>query len=81
FEDIHRLSFRLDVNGLTVQEGNTSDLIFSFENLIAYISRFVTLQAGDLLFTGTPAGVGPVAKGDRLEAYLGRIKMLNFQVK
>ena len=81
FEDIRRLSFRLDVNGLTVQEGNTSDLIFSFENLIAYISRFVTLQAGDLLFTGTPAGVGPVAKGDRLEAYLGRIKMLNFQVK
>jgi acylpyruvate hydrolase len=80
FGDIHHLQFRLDVNGITVQEGNTSQMIFSFEAIIAYVSRFVTLKRGDLLFTGTPAGVGPVAAGDRLEAFLGGIRMLHFQV-
>ena len=81
FGDIHRLSFHLDLNGLTVQEGNTSLMIFSFEKIIAYVSRFVTLKTGDLIFTGTPAGVGPVAVGDRLEAWLEGEKLMDFPVK
>jgi acylpyruvate hydrolase len=79
--DIHRLSFRLDLNGKTVQEGNTSLMIFSFEKILAYVSRFMTLKTGDLVFTGTPAGVGPVAVNDRLEAYLEGKKVMDFLVK
>jgi acylpyruvate hydrolase len=81
FRDIHDLSFRLDVNGKTVQEGTTSLMIFSFEKIIAYVSRFITLKTGDLIFTGTPAGVGPVTVNDRLEAYLEGEKVMDFPVK
>ena len=81
FQDIHQIDFRLDLNGSTIQEGNTSLMIFSFERIIAYVSRFVTLKQGDLLFTGTPAGVGPVKQHDRLEAYLQGKKVLDFQVE
>ena len=81
FGDIHNLSFRLDVNGKTVQDGNTSLMIFSFEKIIAYVSRFMTMKTGDLIFTGTPAGVGPVAINDRLEAYLEGEKLMDFPVK
>ncbi len=73
--------FRLDINGRTVQQGSTDDLIFPFDELIAYVSRFITLRTGDLLFTGTPAGVGPVQRGDRLQAYLGDRLLLDFEVK
>lgn len=81
FGDIHNLSFRLELNGKTVQEGNTSLMIFSFEKVIAYVSRFMTLKTGDMIFTGTPAGVGQVAVNDRLEAYLEGKKMMDFPVK
>ena len=81
FGDIHNLSFRLDVNGKTVQDGNTSLMIFSFEKIIAYVSRFMTMKTGDLIFTGTPAGVGPVANNDRLEAYLEGEKLMDFPEK
>ena len=81
YGDIHNLSFRLDVNGKTVQDGNTSLMIFSFEKIIAYVSRFMTLKTGDLIYTGTPAGVGPVAINDRLEAYLEGDKLMDFPVK
>jgi acylpyruvate hydrolase len=81
FKDIHNLSFRLDLNGSTVQNGNTSLMIFSYEKIIAYVSRFMTLKTGDLIYTGTPAGVGPVAVNDRLEAYLEDVKLLDFPVK
>jgi 2-keto-4-pentenoate hydratase/2-oxohepta-3-ene-1,7-dioic acid hydratase in catechol pathway len=81
FGDIHHLSFRLDRNGSPVQEGNTSLMIFSFERIISYVSQFVTLKTGDLIFTGTPAGVGPVVPGDRLEAYLEGEKLMDFLVK
>ncbi len=81
YGDIHNLSFRLDVNGRTVQDGNTSLMIFSFEKIIAYVSRFMTLKTGDLIYTGTPAGVGPVAINDRLEAYLEGEKLMDFPVK
>jgi len=81
YGDIHNLSFRLDLNGKTVQDGNTSLMIFSFEKIIAYVSRFMTLKTGDLIYTGTPAGVGPVAINDRLEAYLEGDKLMDFPVK
>jgi len=81
FHDIHNLDFWLDLNGKTVQAGNTSDLIFSFEDIISYVSRFMTLKTGDLIFTGTPEGVGNVKPGDRLEGYIGDRKLLNFLVK
>ncbi len=73
--------FHLDINGKTVQEGTTEDLLFSFDELIAYVSRFITLRTGDLIYTGTPAGVGPVKKGDRLQAYIGDNLLLDFDVK
>ena len=81
YGDIHNLSFRLDLNGKPAQEGNTSQMIFSFDKIIAYVSRFITLKTGDLIFTGTPAGVGPVAINDRLEAYLEGEKLMDFPVK
>lgn len=81
YGDILNLSFRLDLNGKPVQEGNTSQMIFSFDKIISYVSRFITLKTGDLIFTGTPAGVGPVAINDRLEAYLEGEKLMDFPVK
>jgi 2-keto-4-pentenoate hydratase/2-oxohepta-3-ene-1,7-dioic acid hydratase in catechol pathway len=81
YKDLHNLSFRLDKNGKTVQDGSTSLMIFSFEKIISYVSRFMTLKTGDLIFTGTPAGVGPVAIDDRLEAYLEGEKLMDFPVK
>lgn len=80
FNDIHRLTFRLDLNGRTVQQGDTSLMIFTFEQIIAYLSIFITLEPGDLIFTGTPAGVGPVSAGDRLEGFLEGEKLMDFPV-
>ncbi len=81
FSDLRDIQFHLDINSKTVQQGNTRDMIFSFEKVIAYVSVFMTLRTGDLIFTGTPAGVGPVQIGDRLEVYLGDKKMLDFMIK
>lgn len=81
FPDLQSIVFRLDINGQTVQHGNTKDLLFSFEDIIVFVSRYITLRKGDLIYTGTPAGVGPVKIGDHLEGYLGEEKMLNFHVK
>jgi acylpyruvate hydrolase len=80
-KDREQIRFHLDINGETVQTGLSSDMIFSFEKIIAYVSRFNTLKTGDLIFTGTPAGVGPVKINDRLEAWLEDTKMLDFRVK
>ncbi|MCF8450169.1 MAG: fumarylacetoacetate hydrolase family protein [Taibaiella sp.] len=79
--DVDNLSFRLDKNGEAVQNGNTSDMIFKVNNIIAYCSKFFTLNIGDLIFTGTPAGVGPVAVDDKLEGYLSGEKVLSVAVK
>ena len=79
--DINRISFHLDINGQKVQEGNTSDMLFPVDKIIAYVSRFFTLKMGDLIFTGTPAGVGPVHEGELLEGYLEDTKVLEFKVK
>ncbi|HEY5327818.1 MAG TPA: fumarylacetoacetate hydrolase family protein, partial [Mucilaginibacter sp.] len=77
----HNLNFKLDVNGQTRQAGNTSAMLFSFEYIIAFVSRYITLKKGDLIFTGTPQGVAKVNVGDRLEGYLEDLKMLDFYVK
>ena len=79
--DLYNLGFRLDKNGETVQQGNTADLIFSFEDILVFVSQYITLRKGDLIFTGTPAGVGPVAIGDHLEGYIGDRQMFDFHVK
>jgi len=81
FPDLSNLNFSLTLNGTTVQQGNSRDMIFPVDTLIAYVSRFITLRTGDYLFTGTPAGVGPVKIGDRLEAFLEGKKMLGFDIK
>lgn len=81
FRDIQAIRFRLDINGKTVQEGCSSDMFFKVDALIAYISRFFTLKTGDLLYTGTPAGIGPVHIDDRLEGYLEDRKVLEFNCK
>ncbi len=80
-KDILKLSFRLDINGKTVQQGNSSDMIFSPGKIISYVSQFITLKQGDLIFTGTPEGVGPVKTGDKLEAFLENEKILESHVK
>lgn len=79
--DIQNISFRLDLNGKTVQNGNSSNMIFPINELISYVSRFFTIKIGDILFTGTPEGVGKVAIGDRLEGYIFDKKMFDFYVK
>lgn len=73
--------FHLDLNGQTVQEGCTADMLYSIDELIAYISQFFTLKTGDLLFTGTPVGVGPVSIDDHLEGWLEGRKVLDFHCK
>ena len=77
-QDLH---FSLRIDGKEVQRGHTADMIFPVDEMIAYISRFYTLRMGDLLFTGTPEGVGPVAIGNRLQGYLGERQLLDFHVR
>jgi acylpyruvate hydrolase len=78
--DLKNLDFSLDVNGKQVQKGNSSDMVFEIPSLISYVSKFITFKTGDLLFTGTPAGVGPVVQGDKLEGYLKKKKMFELVV-
>lgn len=79
--DRKAISFYLDINGQKVQEGNTSLMIFSIDKIIAQVSKYFTFKIGDLIYTGTPAGVAPVKIGDRLEGYLEGQKMFDFFVK
>lgn len=79
--DLQNTSFVLHKNGEIVQTGHVKDMIFTIDQLIAYVSQFMTLKIGDLLFTGTPAGVGPVQIGDRLEGMLNGEKLLDLKVK
>ena len=81
FPDLQNLNFRLDVNGETRQQGNTSLMLFKIDYLISFVSKYFLLQQGDILFTGTPKGVGPVKIGDRLTAYIEDRPMLTFDVK
>lgn len=79
--NVQDIRFSLNLNGKTVQQGHSADMIFAIDELIAYVSRFFTLKIGDILFTGTPVGVGKVAVGDRLEGYIFENKMFDFKVK
>jgi len=81
FDDIQQITFSMRKNGETVQQGNTREMIFSYPAIIAYVSQFMTMKTGDLIFTGTPSGVGPVAIGDVLEAFIGEKRMLSCQIK
>lgn len=80
-EKAGNIDFTLTLNGQRVQQGNSRDMIFSIDRIIAYVSQFYTLKIGDIIFTGTPAGVGPVQIGDHLEGYIGEKKVLDFFVK
>jgi acylpyruvate hydrolase len=79
--DQNNINFQLSINGKTVQKGNTKNLLFNFETLIAYVSKFFTLKTGDLIYTGTPEGVGPVAIGDKLQASIENETLLIFEIK
>jgi 2-keto-4-pentenoate hydratase/2-oxohepta-3-ene-1,7-dioic acid hydratase in catechol pathway len=79
--DIGTIDFWLEKNGVEVLRGNSSQMIFNYSRIIAYVSQFFTLKIGDLIFTGTPAGVGPVAIGDRLKGYMNGNLMLDFFVR
>ena len=81
FRDVQAMHFHLDINGQTVQEGRTSDMIFSIDHIVSYISQFFTLKTGDIIYTGTPVGVGPVHIDDHLEGYVGDRKVLEFNCK
>lgn len=78
---LNNLNFKLDIDGKTVQKGNSADMIFNVNQIIAYVSQFFTLKIGDIIFTGTPVGVGQVKAGNRLEGYIENQKMLDFLIK
>ena len=81
FRDIQDIRFHLDINGQTVQEGCSSDMLYKVDEIIAYISRYFTLKTGDILYTGCPSGCGPVHIDDHLEGYLEDRKVLEFNCK
>ena len=81
FLDIQRLRFHLDINGKTVQQGCTCDMLYKIDDVISYISRYFTLKTGDLLYTGCPTGCGPVHINDHLEGYIEDRKVLDFRCK
>ncbi len=79
--DLKNIDFHLEINGEVKQKGNTSLMLFDFATIISYVSQFFTLKKGDLIYTGTPAGVGPVQTGDQLIGFIGNQKMLHVEVK
>ena len=81
FKDVQQLNFHLDINGKTVQTGYTGDMLFSIDELIEYISTYFTIKTGDIIFTGTPVGVGPVAIDDHLTGFIEERKVLEFNCK
>ncbi|MCQ2286193.1 MAG: fumarylacetoacetate hydrolase family protein [Bacteroidales bacterium] len=81
FPDLNNINFHLLLNEKLVQQGNTSDMLFGFDRIVSYVSQFVTLKMGDIIFTGTPAGIGPVAINDRLQGFIENEKFFDFRVK
>lgn len=79
--EVNQLNFKLKINGESRQSGNTSQMLFPIDELISYVSKYFTLKIGDLIFTGTPQGVGPIAIGDHLEAYLENKKVLDLKIR
>jgi len=80
-DNLGKLQFSLIKNNKVVQQGNTSEMIFHIDEIISYVSQFVTLKTGDLIYTGTPAGVGPVKIGDNLQAFIEDRKMMDFYIR
>ena len=78
---LNNINFYLTINGDQKQLGNTSDLIFSFDQIISFVSKFVSLKVGDLIYTGTPSGVGPVKIGDKLEGFINGVSYLTLYIK
>lgn len=81
YPNLQDLNFHLEVNGETRQKGNTSMMLYTFDYIIAFVSKYFTLKPGDIIFTGTPAGVSPVQIGDKLSLFIEDSKMLEFEVK
>lgn len=81
FANLDQLGFSLQLNGVEVQKGNTQDMVFHIDEIIAYVSQFITLKIGDVIYTGTPCGVGKVAINDRLEGFIEQEKMFDFRIK
>lgn len=81
YNDIKNINFSLDINGKNVQNGNSKDMIFTIDKIIAYVSKFFTLKIGDIIFTGTPVGVGEVKIGDKLEAKIENKVLLTCEIK
>ena len=81
FQNIQNVRFHLDIDGKTVQCGCTCDMLFTVDQVIAYVSRFMTLKMGDLIYTGTPVGVGPVSIGQHLQGYLEGERVLDFYIR
>ncbi len=81
FPDQKNITFSLSLDGVERQKGNTGMMLYSFEEIIAYMSKFITLKKGDLIFTGTPKGVGAIQIGNKLEAYIENEKMLEVEIK
>jgi acylpyruvate hydrolase len=81
FTDVYDLQFELIINEQSKQNGHTKNLLFSFEKIISFVSQYITLKKGDLIFTGTPEGVGQVHSGDHLNAFLAGEQLLNFDIK
>lgn len=81
FSNVYQLNFELKLNEIVRQQGNTSNLLFSFEKIIAFVSQYITLKKGDLIFTGTPEGVGKISVGDQLRASLEGQRLIDFMIK
>lgn len=79
--DVHDIDFHLDKNGQMVQRGNTGNMLFPIDRIIAYVSRFFMLKTGDLIYTGTPPGIGPVQEGDILDGFIGTERLLHLRIK
>ena len=81
FSDIENINFHLDINGKRVQTGNTSNMLFSIDTIVEHVSKYFTLKIGDLIYTGTPEGVGPVKAGDRLACFIEEEELLAFNIR
>jgi 2-keto-4-pentenoate hydratase/2-oxohepta-3-ene-1,7-dioic acid hydratase in catechol pathway len=81
FQNLDAIEFSMRKNGELTQSGNSKDMLFPIDRIIAYVSQFLTLKIGDLIYTGTPAGVGPIEIGDKLEAFIGNELMLSTNIK
>jgi acylpyruvate hydrolase len=81
YQDINNINFSLQINGATKQQGNTKDMLFNFNQIVSYVSKFFTLKIGDIIYTGTPSGVGPIQINDKVECFIEDKKLLNFNIK